>query len=203
MKMKITLLLGAFLTIGLFSFAQTVSAHPGNTAADGCHYCRTNCEKWGVPYNERHCHGGGSTGSVQGTSTVKEVAPRPVAIPSPKPKKVVIPTVRPTVIPTPKPTVRPTLRPTPQASPVLTCSAVQDSVCPAQCTAGNDADCCTTQLRNYSWYDNWGCYPIKLSCSAVSDSVCDAYCSAGNDADCCVERLDGYQWYDNWGCYPK
>jgi len=31
-------------------------AHPGNTAADGCHYCRTNCDKWGVPWNERHCH---------------------------------------------------------------------------------------------------------------------------------------------------
>ena len=31
-------------------------AHPGNTAADGCHYCRTNCDKWGVEWNERHCH---------------------------------------------------------------------------------------------------------------------------------------------------
>ncbi|KKU05247.1 MAG: 50S ribosomal protein L5 [Candidatus Giovannonibacteria bacterium GW2011_GWA2_45_21] len=35
-------------------------AHPGNTASDGCHYCRTNCTKWGVAWNERHCHGGGS-----------------------------------------------------------------------------------------------------------------------------------------------
>lgn len=35
---------------------QAVSAHPGRTAADGCHYCRTNCDKWGVPWNERHCH---------------------------------------------------------------------------------------------------------------------------------------------------
>ena len=33
-----------------------VSAHPGRTAADGCHYCRTNCDKWGVPWNKRHCH---------------------------------------------------------------------------------------------------------------------------------------------------
>jgi endonuclease G len=33
-------------------------AHPGRTAADGCHYCRTNCAQWGVPYGERHCHGG-------------------------------------------------------------------------------------------------------------------------------------------------
>lgn len=33
-----------------------VFAHPGNTASDGCHYCRTNCDKWGVAWNERHCH---------------------------------------------------------------------------------------------------------------------------------------------------
>ena len=32
-------------------------AHPGRTASDGCHYCRTNCGSWGVPWNERHCHG--------------------------------------------------------------------------------------------------------------------------------------------------
>ncbi|WP_148265990.1 hypothetical protein [Oceanimonas sp. GK1] len=32
-------------------------AHPGRTASDGCHYCRTNCSSWGVPANARHCHG--------------------------------------------------------------------------------------------------------------------------------------------------
>ena len=32
-------------------------AHPGNTAADGCHYCRTNCDRWDEEYGERHCHG--------------------------------------------------------------------------------------------------------------------------------------------------
>jgi len=37
--------------------SQYVSAHPGRTASDGCHYCRTNCGSWGVPWNERHCHG--------------------------------------------------------------------------------------------------------------------------------------------------
>lgn len=35
-------------------------AHPGNTAADGMHYCRTNCDSWGVPWGQRHGHGGGS-----------------------------------------------------------------------------------------------------------------------------------------------
>jgi hypothetical protein len=32
------------------------SAHPGSTASDGCHYCRTNCDRWGEAYGERHCH---------------------------------------------------------------------------------------------------------------------------------------------------
>ena len=32
-------------------------AHPGNLSSDGCHYCRTNCTKWCVPENQRHCHG--------------------------------------------------------------------------------------------------------------------------------------------------
>ena len=35
----------------------SVNAHPGNTASDGCHYCWTNCDYWGVPWNVRHCHG--------------------------------------------------------------------------------------------------------------------------------------------------
>ena len=31
-------------------------AHPGRTASDGCHYCRTNCSSWGVQWDARHCH---------------------------------------------------------------------------------------------------------------------------------------------------
>ncbi len=38
-------------------FPALVTAHPGRTAADGCHYCRTNCDRWGVPWDVRHCHG--------------------------------------------------------------------------------------------------------------------------------------------------
>ncbi len=41
----------------LFTNISFVEAHPGNTASDGCHYCRTNCDRWGVPWNQRHCHG--------------------------------------------------------------------------------------------------------------------------------------------------
>jgi hypothetical protein len=33
-------------------------AHPGGLAADGCHYCRSNCAKWGVAAGSRHCHRG-------------------------------------------------------------------------------------------------------------------------------------------------
>jgi len=48
--------LTGFLTVLILS--QPVFAHPGNTASDGCHYCRTNCDKWGEAWGERHCHGG-------------------------------------------------------------------------------------------------------------------------------------------------
>lgn len=33
----------------LLLFPVLTSAHPDRTASDGCHVCRTNCEKWGVP----------------------------------------------------------------------------------------------------------------------------------------------------------
>lgn len=42
-------------------FSSVASAHPGNTASDGCHYCRTNCSKWGEVQDARHCHGGSTT----------------------------------------------------------------------------------------------------------------------------------------------
>lgn len=40
-----------------------VQAHPGKTDGDGCHTCRTNCEKWGLEYGEYHCHNDGNTNS--------------------------------------------------------------------------------------------------------------------------------------------
>jgi hypothetical protein len=40
----------------LLIIISSVQAHPGNTASDGCHYCRTNCSSWGVPWNQKHCH---------------------------------------------------------------------------------------------------------------------------------------------------
>lgn len=47
------------LTVAILcSLSFFASAHPGRTASDGCHYCRTNCESWGVPQDQRHCHNG-------------------------------------------------------------------------------------------------------------------------------------------------
>lgn len=55
-------LLQVFLILILLSFVlllpTTSSAHPGRTASDGCHYCRTNCASWGEVQGARHCHGG-------------------------------------------------------------------------------------------------------------------------------------------------
>lgn len=48
-----------FVVLVVLTFlAFSVSAHPERTASDGCHYCRTNCDKWKVPWNKRHCHNG-------------------------------------------------------------------------------------------------------------------------------------------------
>ena len=56
---KIIIVLASIATIGsIFFLIIDVYAHPGRTASDGCHYCRTNCDYWGVPWNTRHCHNG-------------------------------------------------------------------------------------------------------------------------------------------------
>lgn len=49
------ILIIVFALVTTYPFSKSL-AHPGNTAADGCHYCKTNCDKWGVAWNERHCH---------------------------------------------------------------------------------------------------------------------------------------------------
>jgi len=91
MNIKIPILLSIIFLIAL----SPVMAHPGRTASDGCHYCRTNCDEWGVAWNERHCHGGSESIPVQ--REVKKVIP--------------LPTRRPTRIPTTRP--RPTKKPSP------------------------------------------------------------------------------------------
>lgn len=79
-----------------------VQAHPGRTASDGCHYCRTNCDRWGVAWNERHCH----SNYVAPVSTPRPTPkitskPSPKISPNPNPKA----TTKPTIINTSTPQV--------------------------------------------------------------------------------------------------
>lgn len=69
------------LVLSFCLIALPAVAHPGRTASDGCHFCKTNCAKWGVPQGQRHCHyapesgpddllSSGSPGDVDLTSAV-------------------------------------------------------------------------------------------------------------------------------------
>ncbi|MGH9879188.1 MAG: hypothetical protein ACRD5H_16280 [Nitrososphaerales archaeon] len=97
--MKESLLLTALLFLFIVSPAE---AHPGRTAADGCHYCRTNCDSWGVPSNDRHCHGGAATVQEQPVQQQNIVEQPQVQVYTPVPiKKIYIP-------PKPRTTATPT-----------------------------------------------------------------------------------------------
>lgn len=92
-------------------------AHPGRTDSEGCHVCRTNCDKYGVPWNERHCHGGGSapsptpsvaentspTSPPQTDSAPPTSSPTPATQPEVTPTPTVSPTLKVTITPSPKP----------------------------------------------------------------------------------------------------
>ncbi len=76
-------LLTSLLTVSLLTIpVLSVQAHPGRTASDGMHYCRTNCDYWGVPWNKRHGHGGSSTSS---SSNTKSTTQKPTATKVSKP----------------------------------------------------------------------------------------------------------------------
>ncbi len=55
--------LSFLIATGLFvvSFAASGAGHPGGTDDEGCHVCRSDCEKWDEQAGERHCHGGGDS----------------------------------------------------------------------------------------------------------------------------------------------
>ncbi len=55
------------ILVSTFSPIQT-NAHPGRTASDRCHYCRTNCSSWGVQWDARHCHNGSSSYTKSATN---------------------------------------------------------------------------------------------------------------------------------------
>lgn len=51
------------MIIVLLMMITPISAHPGRTDANGGHYCRTNCAKWGLRDGEYHYHNGGGSSS--------------------------------------------------------------------------------------------------------------------------------------------
>lgn len=61
---KVLIVLLMILTI------NNVYAHPGRTDSSGCHYCRTNCAKWGLSEGEYHCHNGSSSSSSKSSSSI-------------------------------------------------------------------------------------------------------------------------------------
>ena len=84
----------AFALLLVLPTSTSIQAHPGRTDSNGCHTCRTNCEKWGLAYGEYHCHNGGGTSSSGGTSapstsgssTPSPSTPQPVQEAKPKVK---------------------------------------------------------------------------------------------------------------------
>ena len=115
---KVLLIIFTFLLF--FISSNSVFAHPGRTAADGCHYCRTRCDYWGVAWNERHCHGGGSIQGVQ-ESTIIYNPPTNTSIPwptwTPIPTLINTPTPTPIDTPSPEPTITITTKQTKKIAP--------------------------------------------------------------------------------------
>ena len=68
------------LLLFVLIFPLLAFAHPGGRDASGCHVCRTNCDKYGVPFNAKHCH-------IKATTTPQA----PVFIPAPVQKNKSIP----------------------------------------------------------------------------------------------------------------
>ncbi len=113
--MKKILLSLVFLLVS----ASPVFAHPGRTDSSGCHVCRTNCDKWGVSWNVKHCHGGSVAPVVTAKPTVK-ATPLPTRIYTPAPTKIATPTLTKLVTPTPTPTATPTPTVEPTVTTTLT-----------------------------------------------------------------------------------
>lgn len=61
----------ASIIIVLLMAITPISAHPGRTDANGGHYCRTNCAKWGLRDGEYHYHNGGGSSSSSSSSGSK------------------------------------------------------------------------------------------------------------------------------------
>ena len=55
----------------IFVLALDITAHPGRTDANGCHYCRTNCEQYGLQQDEYHCHNDEAASTASSSSTIE------------------------------------------------------------------------------------------------------------------------------------
>ena len=130
-------ILSVFLFFSLIFLPKNIFAHPGNTAADGCHYCRTNCDKWGVPWNERHCHGG-AIETIKPTST-----PRPTVIPTKRPTIISTNTLTSTDTPTPTNTSTP--------EPTITSSSVKVLGTTTESKESTSSDSPLGNLAIFAW----------------------------------------------------
>lgn len=57
---------GLFLVGVMILVPIEVLGHPGGLDNKGCHYCRTNCSKWGLKQDEYHCHKGNTYTNSKG-----------------------------------------------------------------------------------------------------------------------------------------
>ena len=60
------------IIIACLLFPLNVFAHPGGLDSKGCHYCRTNCAKWGLEQKEYHCHSGNTYSNSKGQTFNKD-----------------------------------------------------------------------------------------------------------------------------------
>lgn len=65
MKTKKRILTGVIVVM-LIALPMSVYAHPGGLDSNKCHYCRTNCSKWGLDNGEYHCHSGDTYSNSKG-----------------------------------------------------------------------------------------------------------------------------------------
>ena len=98
------------LVLVLLFFPFFAFAHPGGVDDSGCHVCRTNCDKYNIPFNEKHCHN-------------SSAAPTPAPAPPPNPPPSTTPTPTPASAPPPTPILPPA--PTVVPNPVPIAPAAQ------------------------------------------------------------------------------
>jgi len=55
-KRKLVLIAVALTLVPAPNTATAQPSHSGDTDSSGCHTCRTNCPKYGLYYNQYHCH---------------------------------------------------------------------------------------------------------------------------------------------------